>query len=149
MNDSQQEQISANKNLTKKQQQKVPPSKKERDDEYAKDHEVVRGVFRFHEVPGGRMTFVYKKHKGDEVMKFDMYDGQIYSVPRMVAKHLNKNCWYPIHTYEMDEFGKFTNKYLIQKKVRRCSFQSLEFIDDDDITPVGEATIYTAHNIGN
>lgn len=135
--------------VRKKPHQKVPPSKKEREDEYAKDHEMVRGIFRFHEVPGGVMSFVYKKHKGDEVLHYTMTDGQIYSVPRMVAKHLNKNCWYPIHDYETDENGRFTHNYKITKKVRRCSFQSLEFIDDEDINPVGEATIYTAQSIGS
>ena len=133
----------------KKQQKTIPASKKNRDDEYARDHEVVRGIFRFHEVPGGTMTFVFKKYKGDEVLSYTMADGQIYSIPLMVAKHLNKNCWYPVHDYEVDEFGKFTNNYRIQKKVRRCSFQSLEFIDDEDITPIGEATIYTAHSLGS
>jgi len=133
----------------KKTTKPLPPSKKERDDQYAKDHEMVRGIFRFHEVPGGSLNFVYKKYKGDEVLSYTLIDGQVYSLPLMVAKHLNKNCWYPVHNYELDEQGKFTNKYRIEKKVRRCSFQSLEFVDEDDINPVGEATIYTAQSIGS
>jgi len=133
----------------KKSTKPLPPSKKERDDQYAKDHEMVRGIFRFHEVPGGSLNFVYKKYKGDEVLSYTLIDGQVYSLPLMVAKHLNKNCWYPVYDYEMDEQGKFTNKYRIEKKVRRCSFQSLEFVDEDDINPVGEATIYTAQSIGS
>ena len=135
--------------IEKNNKKPVPSSRKEREDEYAKDHEVVRGIFRFHEVPGGTMSFVYKKYKGDEVLFYTLNDGQICSLPLMVAKHLNKNCWYPVHDYELDEQGKFTNKYRIQKKVRRCSFQSLEFVDEEDITPTGEATVYTAHSIGS
>lgn len=117
-------------------------------DERAKDHEQVRGIFRFHEVPGGVMTFPFRKYKGDEIMSFTMRDGEIYTIPLMVAKHLNKNCWYPVHDYQMDDMGRFANEYRIDKKIRRVSFQSLEFVDTDDITPVGEATIYTAHRIG-
>lgn len=135
--------------VQKNNKKPLPSSKQQRDNEYARDHEMVRGIFRFHEVPGGVMTFVYKKYKGDEVLTYTLTDGQVYSLPLMVAKHLNKNCWYPVHDYELDEQGKFTNNYRIQKKVRRCSFQSLEFVDEDDINPVGEATIYTAQSIGN
>ena len=116
--------------------------------ERERDKEKVRGIFRFHEVPGGTMSFVYKKYKGDPVEKFTLVDGEVYNIPLGVAKHLNKNCWYPVHDYQVDDFGKFTNQYRVQKKVRRCSFQSLEFVDTDDIIPEGEATIYTAQSIG-
>ena len=128
---------------------KEAPSKKQLDMEYDKDHEAVRGIFRFHEVPGGTLNFVFKKWKGDDVLHYTMVDGQVYNIPLMVAKHLNKNCWYPVHDYELDDLGKFNNRYRIQKKVRRMSFQSLEFVDSDDITPVGAATIYTAESIGS
>lgn len=133
------------KDLTNKRPSKEPKDLK---DERARDRETVRGIFRFHEVPGGTICFVYKKYKGDPVEKFTMVDGQVYNIPLGVAKHLNKNCWYPVHDYQMDDFGKFTNEYRVSKKVRRVSFQSLEFVDTDDITPEGEATIYTAEKIG-
>jgi hypothetical protein len=130
--------------LAKKQPVTTKQLKSERD----KDREKVRGIFRFHEVPGGTMTFVYKKYKGDPVEKFTLVDGEIYTIPLGVARHLNKNCWYPVHDYQVDDMGRFVNQFRVSKKVRRCSFQSLEFVDSDDITPVGEATIYTAENIG-
>ena len=128
---------------------KAPKSAKEMKSEQERDQEVVRGIFRFHEVPGGTLSFVYKKYKGEEVKHFTMKDGEVYSIPLGVAKHLNKNCWYPVHDHKVDDFGKFTNEYRVAKKVRRVSFQSLEFVDTDDLTPVGEATIYTAERIGH
>lgn len=100
-----------------------------------KDRELVRGKFIFHEVPGGRMQFSFMKWPGDPVEHYDMVDGQIYSIPLGVAKHLNKECKYPIHGFQMDENNKpsqVTNRW-----VRRVSFQSLEFIDAEDLTPVG------------
>lgn len=116
----------------------VKPVKKEKPN-YAymrdKDKEPVKGKFIFHEVPGGSMAFVFKAYKGDKVEHYDLRDGEIYTLPLGVAKHLNKNCWYPIHTHALDEHGKPSIK--IGQKVRRCSFQSLEFIDIDDLTPVG------------
>lgn len=104
-----------------------------------KDHEMVRGIFRFYEVPGGSMNFVYKAHKGDEVERYDMVDGHIYTIPLGVAKHLNKNLWYPVHGYMMDENGGHSMK--VNQRVRRCGFQSLEFIDIEDLTPTGQPLI--------
>lgn len=96
-----------------------------------KDREMVKGIFRFFEVPGGTMSFSFRKYKEDSIEKYTLVDGQVYTVPLAVAKHLNKNCWYPVHHYQQDEIG---NKSVhIGKKVYRCGFQSLEFVDLDDI----------------
>jgi hypothetical protein len=105
-----------------------------------KDRELVRGKFIFHEVPGGLMSFVFKKWKEDPVERYDLWDGEIYSIPLGVAVHLNKNCFIPIHSHYTDENGKPSIK--VGQKVRRCSFQSLEFVDIEDLTPdVGLLTV--------
>lgn len=109
-----------------------------------KDREMVRGIFRFHEVPGGSLRFSFKKYKEDHVENFDMIDGEIYTVPLGVAKHLNQNCSYPIHQFAMDEQGRNIAK--IGQKVRRCSFQSLEFVDTDDINANGNDLV-TVENV--
>lgn len=110
-----------------------------------KDRQMVRGKFIFHEVPGGTMSFNIKVYEGDQPEKYELVDGEIYSLPLGVAKHLNKNCWYPIHTHSLDEDGKQSQK--IGQKVRRCSFQSLEFIDVEDLTPEGDTDIVTVENV--
>jgi hypothetical protein len=101
-----------------------------------KDRELVKGIFRFHEVPGGTMSFSFKAYKEDPVENFTMVDGEVYTIPLGVAKHLNKNLWYPVHMHAQDADGKNTIK--IGQKVRRASFQSLEFIDIDDLSPLGD-----------
>ena len=98
-----------------------------------KDREMVRGKFIFHEVPGGVMEFVFKKWREDPVEKFALHDGEIYTLPLGVAKHLNQNCWYPVHQYFSQEGGNHVMK--VGQKIRRCSFQSLEFVDIDDLGP--------------
>lgn len=100
--------------------------------EREKHREKVKGIFRFHEVPGGSMSFMYKEYKEDPLERYDLIDGQVYSLPLGVAKHLNKNCWYPVHAFAQDEQGKPLAK--VRKKVQRCSFQSLEFVDIEDLT---------------
>ena len=104
-----------------------------------KDREMVKGIFRFYEVPGGTMQFSLKLYKEDHVENFTLNDGEIYTIPLGVARHLNKNGWYPIYGYIPGEvrvqqgFGP-GNGMQIAKKVRRFGFQSLEFIDHEDLT---------------
>lgn len=97
-----------------------------------KEREMVKGIFRFYEVPGGLMEFVFKKYKEDEVETYKFHDGQIYTIPLAVARHLNNGCAYPIHSYMQDENGAPVMK--ASQKVRRCGFQSLEFVDVDEGT---------------
>lgn len=98
-----------------------------------KDREKVKGIFRFHEVPGGSMSFMFKAYKEDPLERYDFVDGEVYSIPLGVAKHLNNNLWYPVHSYTTDEHGKPSTK--IGQKVRRCTFQSLEFVDIEELKP--------------
>ena len=104
-----------------------------------KDREPVKGIFRYHECPGGAVSFSYRAYKGDNIERYDMTDGQIYTVPLGVARHLNKNCWYP--EYEFFKNEETQNIQRVAKKVRRMSFQSLEFMDIDDITPTGNSIV--------
>jgi hypothetical protein len=109
------------------------PDKPKPNHKYLRDkhREMVKGIFRYYEVPGGVMEFVFKEFREDQVEKYSLYDGQIYTLPLGVAKHLNKNGWYPVHAFMHDENGNASQK--INRKVRRVGFQSLEFVDIDDI----------------
>jgi hypothetical protein len=112
-----------------------------------KDREMVRGIFRFHEVPGGVMSFSFKAYKEDPVENFTLRDGDVYTIPLGVAKHLNKNLCYPVHEYIKDESGAAVQR--IGRMVRRASFQSLEFVDTDDLSPIGipETDLVTVENV--
>ena len=110
-----------------------------------KDREPVKGIFRFYEVSGGSMSFSYKAYKEDPVERFDLVDGGVYTLPLGVAKHLNKNGWYPVHSHMTDADGKPVMK--IGQKVRRFGFQSLEFVDIEDLTEVGSSVV-TAELLG-
>lgn len=105
-----------------------------------KDREMVKGIFRFHEVPNGTVSFSFKAYKEDPVENYTFVDGEIYSIPLGVAKHLNKNCSYPVHAFAQDAEGK--NVVKVGHKVQRMSFQSLEFVDmDDDFAPSNLVTV--------
>jgi len=134
------DQMSINKSEPVKPVEKEKPNLKYQRD---KDREMVRGIFRFFEVPGGSMNFVFKAYKQDPVERFDFVDGQTYTIPLGVAKHLNKNGWYPVHSYALDETGKQAMK--IGQKVRRFGFQSLEFTEIDDLN-INNKQIITVEN---
>jgi hypothetical protein len=111
----------------------------------AKDNELVTGIFRYHELPGGALEFVFRKYKGDPVDKYTLIDGQVYTIPLGVAKHLNSNCAYPQYDYikgepnvtQVNTFGQ--NMFMkVTSWVRRCSFQSLELTDEVELEPKGE-----------
>ena len=104
-----------------------------------KEREPVKGIFRFHEVPGGTMGFIYKAWKEDPVERFNLVDGQVYTIPLGVARHLNKNGKYPVHVHKVEEGGK--PSMLIGKMVSRFSFQSLEFMDIGDMEATGPSGI--------
>jgi hypothetical protein len=96
-----------------------------------KDRELVKGIFRYYEVPGGMMSFMYRAYKEDPVEKYDLVDGGVYTLPLGVAKHLNKNAKVPVHSYQVDENGKPIAR--VGEKISRVGFQSLEFVDVEEL----------------
>ena len=104
-----------------------------------KDREQVKGIFRYYEVIGGSLSFYFRAYKEDPIERFDLVDGQIYTIPLGVAKHLNRNGWYPVYEYYKGE--DVQNAMRIAKKVRRFGFQSLEFVDIDDLDQPAEISI--------
>jgi len=97
------------------------------------EQKMVRGIFRFHEVPSGQMEFNFRKYKGDKLQKYSMKDGEVYEVPLAVARHLNSNCWYPIYGDSDKSLANVADSALliIKEKIRRCSFQSLDFVESE------------------
>lgn len=122
------------KNITK-EVAKEPVKKLNLQYERDKDREIVTGIAKNYECPGGLIEFVFKKYKQDQTEKYSLRDGEVCKIPLGVAKHMNKNCWYPIHAEAMDEHGR--PSYKIGTKVRRYGFQSLEFLDDNDLDTYG------------
>jgi hypothetical protein len=100
-----------------------------------KERVKVKGIFRFHEVPGGVMEFAFRKFKGDPIEYFKLTDGKVEEIPLCVARHLNTNCFFPAYTYRTNEAG--LPVMAISEKIRRCSFQSLEFNDIENVENAG------------
>lgn len=87
----------------------------------ARDREMVTGIFRDLEVKGGEMKFPFRKWKGDTLAPYEFIDGEVRTVPRMVAEHINNNCKYPVYKAGKDNSGKAID--VIDRYIHRFSFQ--------------------------
>lgn len=113
-----------------------------------RDAEMVTGIFKNNENPassGGRgsVSFGYKAYPGDEYEFYELCDGERYSLPRGVARHLNNNCFYKEYKHLPGEFGEQgirgaqgdgrlqSNSLQSARKIHRYAFHSLEYMDDD------------------
>jgi hypothetical protein len=131
----------------KKDKKTAPNLKHKRE----KHREMVKGIFKFYEVPGGAMSFSFREFKEDQTQRYDLIDGEIYSLPLGVAKHLNNNGSYPVYDFVAGDNSimvgvpaqGFSGGQVqrITRKVRRFGFQSLEFVDIEDMTHSPSAVV--------
>lgn len=116
---------------------------------HERDNEKVTGIFRYIEHQGGTLRFMFKKYPQDELKKYEFTDGERYQIPRMVARHLNQGIHYTEYKHLDNNFGeqgirgaindgsgKLRGHMYATRKVPRCEFRSLEFMDEDlDMVP--------------
>jgi hypothetical protein len=93
---------------------------------YEEEKRMVRGRFDYKECPGGVMEFSYRKYKQDPLTKYSLKDGEVYTIPLYVARHLNKECSFPTYTFKNDEAGR--PQTTVAERVHRTGFQSLDFL---------------------
>lgn len=89
-------------------------------------NEMVRGIFRCHEPRGGEVTLVWKEFKGDPIRRWTLKDAQEYEIPKGLARHINQNCGYFVHSNILGPDGR----PMLDRKgryVSRMNFESLEF----------------------
>lgn len=106
-----------------------------------KDREKVKGVFHNHECPGAAVQFPLRLHKGDQIETWTFLDGEVREIPLGVAKHLNNTCWYPESKHAVDKDG--IPKVMLAKKIRRYSFESLEFVSIPDFDTTNDLVTAT------
>jgi len=89
------------------------------------DAKLVKGKFTCHDPKGGSVTFPYRKYRDEVTKKYTLEDGNVYTIPLGVARHLN-NCGREISAHLLDAEGK--PMIGVGKKEYRFSFQSLDYI---------------------
>lgn len=118
-----------------------------------RDNEKVTGIFTNYENRAsngglGMVQFSYKAYPQDSNEIYELYDGERYTIPRGVARHLNTNCFYREYQHLPGEHGTAgirggapdgrlnTRSMQMSRKVHRYAFNNVEFMDDDiDMVP--------------
>lgn len=120
--------------------------KKDNARKYEYDTELVKGRFRNLESIGKKQKFSIKLFAGQDPYKITLNDGEVYEIPRMLARLINKECYYwryrensnqnfgtpkGVHTAMND--GRLTKENIeIKEPIHRFAFIPMSF-DADDI----------------
>ncbi len=92
---------------------------------WKEESRLVKGIFRCRQPEGGNVKFAFRKYKWDKTQFYTMYDGESYEVPLAVARHLNKNCGYEVHSHILGPDGNPSIDR--ERKKSRMNFESTEF----------------------
>jgi hypothetical protein len=129
-----------------------------------RDSEKITGIFKNQEFPGQSISFNFKLYQGDDIETYHLLDGERYTLPRGVVRHLNTACYYKEYRHIAGETGQYGIRGAADgrraigsdtgmtemKKVHRFAFMPLDFSDDDgDVTasPLVEVTTDTSQII--
>jgi len=93
---------------------------------WKEESRLVKGIYRCHEPAGGNVQFYFRKYKWDQTKEYIMEDGKVYEIPLAVARHLNANCNYPVHSHILGSDGKPTLD-ANGKVTSRMNFEGMEF----------------------
>jgi hypothetical protein len=93
---------------------------------WKEESQMVKGVFRCLQPIGGNVKFAFRKYKWDQTKWYTMFDGETYEVPLAVARHLNQNCNFPVHSHILGADGN-PMVDVSGKKQSRMNFESTTF----------------------
>ncbi len=107
--------------------------------EWEAERQMVTGVFRDLEVgPGGNIRFSVRKYPWDPIGDWHFIDGQTYTIPLWLARHLNEDCKYPVYRHNVDPSAKEGEKVkqIVGQYNHRFAFVSSEFIHVPKTAPL-------------
>lgn len=92
------------------------------------DSQLVKGIFKNLEAPGGNLEFAYKAYDGHPVQFYNLQDGQTYELPLGVAKHINNQTRVPRKEYVNPSAEGQMPQTRIAGYKQRYQFLSTEFM---------------------
>jgi hypothetical protein len=105
-----------------------------------RDAKPVTGKFKYPEKPGDTLTFPYRKYPKEPIKIWKFTDGQVYTIPKGIANHLQKEGKYIVHEHCLDANGMPSMR--IGHVVDRFNFEIISFTEDDDDSV--KPNLYTA-----
>lgn len=101
-------------------------AKEKLDKLYKEESQIVEGVFKNLECPGGGLEFSVKKFPQDNSFKFSLEDGKKYKIPLWVARHINNDCNERAHKFITSADGQKVVD--LQRSRQRYQFLSTDFM---------------------
>lgn len=98
-----------------------------------RDREMVRGRFHYTERPGGTLKFNHFTAVGDPTGAITLVDGEMCSVMRKTARHLNNSGKKPVYGWYKDSAGLDYQR--IERYEARYYFENYDVFDLDEIGP--------------
>ena len=89
---------------------------------------MVTGIFKNIEAPGGDLTFSYRRYKEDPIRTYSFLDGQKYTIPLHLAKHINNQTAVPERDYVKNADGTPQLVTMIKSTRQRYQFLSTEYM---------------------
>ena len=86
---------------------------------------MVTGVFKNLECQGQPARIICRLYKYQQPFNQVLNDGERYTIPYSVARHINENCAYPIHGFLLDDKGNHVKG--TGRTVNRYQFTPSEF----------------------
>jgi len=80
---------------------------------------MVTGEFLHVEYPGQSKRIACRYYKGQEYFNKEMMDGETYTIPLSVARHINERCFREVHGSLLDQNGMPTKS---AKRTMLCKF---------------------------
>lgn len=134
--------------------------KKQINKKRAYDEEMLTGIFHNKENPRsahclGVVRFTMRIYEGEDPVTYELYDGERYTLPRMVVNHLNRNCYYRHYKSVDPKFGNVSQarpdgRYINEpmrevRKEHRFHFERTDFDAepelDNEITIVEKSAL--------
>jgi len=150
--------ISPQKNVSKVTKEELTRQMQKRRE---RDEELVTGMFQNKEMPGARhvpVRFVYKMYQNQTPEVYELYDGECYSLPRGVVRHINTNCY--VKEYLDVNGAPHLQKAILpegrgimrakedmqmSRKQHRFAFSPLDYMEDEfDVYPAASLIEVTA-----
>lgn len=119
--------ISINSKIKRTKEELIDAEDK-RQSQMEEDARKVTGIFKNLEAPGGDLTFTYKKYKEDPIREYHFEDGQKYTIPISVAKHINNNTAWANREYATGPDGTKKLYTIVKSKTQRYQFLSTEYM---------------------
>lgn len=117
--------------FNKRQKRSEEEKKKSQDliEKIRKEHsKPVKGVFRFIESSGGTLEFPFRELPGEPIQIWALKDGETYTIPLGLAKHINNNMKRPKRDYMRNAKGEKMLTTAINGWTQRAEFVSTDLM---------------------